>query len=73
MKEKINEKLILGFLKIKNMITDKRAEGYVDSGVKILIAIVIGGLLLSLLYSLFTVDIMPTVSEKIETLFEYKK
>ena len=34
-------------------VSNAKAEGYVDSGVKILIAVVIGALLLSGLYALF--------------------
>ncbi len=49
-----------------------KAEGYVDSGVKILIAVVIGALLLAGLYSLFNDTIMPTVVERVEDLFDYK-
>jgi hypothetical protein len=48
-----------------------KAEGYVDSGVKILIAVVIGALLLSLLYTLFNNTIMPSVSQKIQSMFNY--
>ena len=46
-------------------------EAYVDTGVKILIAVVIGALLLGLLYALFNDTIMPTVTEKVEGLFNY--
>ena len=46
-------------------------EGYVDSGVKILIAVVIGALLLSGLYALFNTTIMPTVTSKITELFNF--
>ena len=49
----------------------RKAEGYVDSGVKILIAVVIGALLLGLLYTLFNTTIMPTVTSKIQTLFNF--
>ena len=52
-------------------IANTRAEGYVDSGVKILIAVVIGALLLSGLYALFNTTIMPTVTSKIQGLFNY--
>ena len=52
-------------------IANTRAEGYVDSGVKILIAVVIGALLLSGLYTLFDDTIMPTVTTKIQNLFNY--
>ena len=48
-----------------------KAEGYVDSGVKILIAVVIGALLLAGLYTLFNSTIMPTVTQKIQELFSY--
>ena len=52
-------------------IATKKAEGYVDSGVKILIAVVIGALLLAGLYTLFNTTIMPTVTTKITRLFSY--
>ena len=52
-------------------VMSRKAEGYVDSGVKILIAVVIGALLLTLLYTLFNTTIMPTVTSKIAGLFNY--
>ena len=52
-------------------VSNIKAEGYVDSGVKILIAVVIGALLLAGLYALFNTTIMPTVTEKITDLFSY--
>ena len=48
-----------------------KAEAYVDTGVKILIAVVIGALLLGLLYALFNSTIMPKVTEKVGELFNY--
>ena len=53
-------------------VSNAKAEGYVDSGVKILIAVVIGALLLAGLYTLFGDVIMPTVTSKIQGLFNYK-
>ena len=47
------------------------AVAYVDTGVKILIAVVIGALLLGGLYALFNSTIMPTVTSKIQALFNY--
>ena len=52
-------------------VSNVKAEGYVDSGVKILIAVVIGALLLSGLYALFNTTIMPSVTTKIQELFNY--
>lgn len=53
-------------------VMNVKAEGYVDSGVKILIAVVIGALLLAGLYTLFGDTIMPTVTKKVQDLFNYK-
>ena len=55
----------------KTALTNNRGEGYVDSGVKILIAVVIGALLLAGLYTLFNTTIMPTVTTKVTELFSY--
>ena len=55
----------------KNTLCNRKAEGYVDSGIKILISVVIGTLLLSGLYSLFNDTIMPTVTKKVEEMFNY--
>ena len=55
----------------KIAVANKKAEGYVDSGIKILIAVVIGALLLAGLYTLFNTTIMPTVATKIQGLFNY--
>ena len=52
-------------------VSNIKAEGYVDSGVKILIAVVIGALLLSGLYALFGNVIMPTVTQRIQELFNF--
>lgn len=56
---------------VKATVACKNAEGYVDSGVKILIAVVIGALLLGGLYALFNTTIMPTVTTKVTELFSY--
>ena len=54
------------------MLKNNRGENFVDSGVKILIAVVIGALLLGGLYALFGDTIMPTVTEKVEDMFNFK-
>ena len=64
---KVNKMVLL----VKNAVSNKRGEGYVDSGVKILIAVVIGALLLAGLYALFNTTIIPTVTTKISDLFSY--
>ena len=57
----------------KSLMESKKAEGYIDTGVKILIAVVIGALLLGGLYLLFDNEILPTVDEKIYWLFRYPR
>lgn len=69
--KKIKNKVYSTANSIKAVITDKKAEGYVDSGVKILIAVVIGALLLAGLYTLFNTNIIPTLTSKITSLFNY--
>ena len=59
-------------VRAKTAIENVKAEGYVDSGVKILIAVVIGALLLAGLYTLFNSTIMPTVTQKMQDLFNFK-
>ena len=61
----------LFLLNVRSAVENKEAEGYVDSGVKILIAVVIGALLLAGLYALFNTTIMPTVTSKVQGLFNY--
>ena len=57
--------------KVHLLLKNTKAEAYVDTGVKILIAVVVGALLLAGLYALFGDTIMPTVTERVEELFDY--
>ena len=54
------------------MLAANRGENFVDSGIKILIAVVIGALLLGGLYALFGDTIMPTVTQKVTDMFNFK-
>ena len=56
----------------KAVLKDRTGENYVDVGVKILIAVVIGALLLAGLYTLFKNTILPTLTQKITSLFNYQ-
>ena len=57
--------------KVVSVVEAKKAETYVDTGVKVLIAVVVGGLVLVLTYSLFEDTIMPSVVTKVQALFNY--
>lgn len=55
----------------KIAIDNKRAEGYIDTGVKIIIGVVVGGAILAGLYTLFNGTIIPTLTTKIGEMFNY--
>ncbi|MDD2268114.1 MAG: DUF6133 family protein [Eubacteriales bacterium] len=69
--KKIAKKFNNAAIAVQSTVSNIKAEGYVDSGVKILIAVVIGALLLGGLYVLFNTTIIPTVTSKITGLFSY--
>jgi len=49
-----------------------RAEGFVDTAVKILMAVVIGALVLAGLYLLFSGTILPELTRRIQDMFNYR-
>lgn len=53
---------------LKRISTDP-GEGYVDTMVKVIIAIVIGGLLLAFFTGIFNDNVFPTVTQKITEMF----
>lgn len=67
--KKFMDKVQTNVAKAKVALENKKAEAYVDTGVKILIAVVIGALLLGLLVLLFNTVIMPKTEDKISSMF----
>ena len=67
----IQNKLSTIATRTKTALANNRGEGYVDTGVKILIAVVIGAPPPAGLYTLFNTTIMPTVTAKVTELFSY--
>ena len=67
----IKNKFNRAAISTKTAIESKKAEGYIDTGVKIIIGVVIGGVILAGLYTLFNTSIIPTLSEKITEMFSY--
>lgn len=56
----------------KKMLAAKKAEAYVDTGVKIIIAIVLGAIIMGVLIYLWNDDstgIKKSVTDKVSTLF----
>lgn len=60
-----------GMIRLRDVLIDHSGEGYVDTAVKILMAVVIGALVLAGLYALFGDTILPTLTERIEDMFNY--
>ena len=57
--------------KVTGVLADRRGENYVDTAVKILIAVVLGALLLAGLYALFGDVVMPTLTQRVTEMFDY--
>lgn len=57
--------------RVRGALSNIRGENFVESAVKILIAIVIGALLLAGLYFLFDEIILPTLNDRVEEMFDY--
>ena len=53
------------------LMKDTKGENYVDTAVKILIAVVLGALLLAGLYALFGGVVIPTLTQRIQDMFNY--
>ena len=58
-------------IKMQRALSNNKGEGYIDTAIKILIAVVLGALLLAGLYALFGNLVMPTLSNKIQEMFNY--
>ena len=58
-------------IRAKTTIENVKAEGYVDTGVKIIIAVVVGAVILGGLYTLFDTVILPTLETRIDGMFDY--
>ena len=78
-KENMNRLAVKGYMKglqakakIAGVLAQKSGEGFVDTALKILISVVIGALLLAGLYTLFKDTVLPTLTEKVRTLFNYQ-
>ena len=69
--QNIRNKVTGAAVSAKLAIENKKAEGYIDTGVKIIIGVVIGGVILAGLYTLFNSTVIPTLTTKIGEMFNY--
>ena len=64
-------KLILSRENFKNKLRDKSGQGALDTAVVVLISIVLGALILAGLYALLDDTVLPTLTTKIQEMFNY--
>ena len=57
------------FARARAVLEGKGGEGYVDTAVKMIIAVVIGALLLGGLYAILNSTILPGLAERIQNMF----
>jgi hypothetical protein len=58
-------------VRAKTTLDNARAEGYIDTGVKIIIGVVVGAVILGGLYALFNTVIIPRLNTEIQGMFNY--
>ena len=68
---KIRTAITLKMLEAKAKLRETAGEGYVDTAIKILIAVVLGALLLAGLYALFNDTVLPTLVDRVKEMFDY--
>ena len=68
---KINEKATAVAIKAQTTHDNVKGEGYIDTGVKIIIGVVVGAVILGGLYALFGDVILPTLETEIEGMFDF--
>lgn len=68
---RVTVKATVMLLKPRAILCSQRGEGFVDTAIKILMAVVIGTLLLGGLYALFGETVLPTLKQRIQDMFNY--
>jgi hypothetical protein len=67
----IKNRIAVRALTAKAILKSESGDGYIDTAIKILIAVVIGALLLAGLYALFGNTLLPTLTQRIKDMFNY--
>lgn len=71
MMNKLTNKANLMVIKARMAMQNSRGEGFVDTAIKILMAVVIGALVLAGMYLLFDKTVLPTLTKRIQEMFNY--
>ena len=68
---KIHSKATELAIRTKTALASKSGEGYIDTAVKIIIGVVVGGVILADVYAHFDNCVIPTPYTKIQGFFNY--
>jgi hypothetical protein len=68
---KLKNKVATATVRTRRVLSGNRGEGYIDTAIKILLAVVLGALLLAGLYALFGETVLPTLTQRIKEMFNY--
>lgn len=68
---KLKRKLVKRAENVKNRLSDKSGQGALDTAIVVLISVVLGALILAGLYALLDDTVLPTLSSKIQEMFNY--
>ena len=68
---KINSKVNQLAIRANTVLASKSGEGYIDTAVKIIIGVVVGGVILVGLYALFNNVVLPRLNTEIGGMFDY--
>ena len=69
--DKIKNKANSLAVSAKTTLANAKAEGYIDTGVKIIIGVVVVSVILAGLYALFNTFIIPRLNTEILEMFNY--
>ena len=71
MMTKLYLKAILAKEKLKKAVKDNSGQGAIDVAIVCLLSVVLGALILAGLYSLMDSQVLPSLREKIQDMFNY--
>lgn len=71
MMNKLTNQANLMAIKARMALANPCGEGFVDTAIKILMAVVIGALVLAGLYLLFDKTVLPTLTKRVQEMFNY--
>ena len=67
LRNNVSGRIFAGYMALK----EQKGEGFVDTAIKILMAVVIGALVLAGLYTLFDETVLPTLTRRVQEMFNY--